>query len=163
MGAMLARPGPRSKRIVPLWEVGIPDARLTRPVASHKNRAPHRRNQKPGRALPGFGRTTYLSLDEDQRFLLFFPAFPFFAFLGAALAFFFGPAFFTADFFARFAGAFLPADLRAAGRVVGAAATPGRSEMTNSSSLSSSMISSGSPPSSSSSSKCTNSLSSPGI
>ncbi len=63
------------------------------------------------------------------------------------MAFFFGRAFFRADFFTAFAGAFFAAALRAAGRGCGAAATPGRSVMTNSSSLSSSMISSGSPPS----------------
>ena len=81
---------------------------------------------------------------------------------GAALAFFFAGDFFAADFLARFTGAFFAAaGSSATGGGCGAAATPGRSEMTNSSSPSSSRISSGSPRSSSSSSKCTNSLSSP--
>src|SRR5689334_9726474 len=101
------------------------------------------------------------ALEGGQRLLPrladFFADFFLAAFLGAALAFFL--AFFA--FLALLAGAFLLAAGFGAERGgCGAPAAPGRSVMTNSSSVSSSIVSSGSP-ASSSSSKCTNSFSSP--
>src|ERR1700732_2334772 len=153
-GRMLASAGLRGKRIVPLREAGGARWETHKKFRTVQIRGPGAKPAKsPEELSRAIGCADCSCVKEDQRFLLFFPDFFFFAFLAAALAFFFGLGFFPAGFFPRFTGAFLAAGLRAAVRGCGAAATPGRSEMTNSSSLSSSMISSGSPPSSSSSSK----------